>query len=262
MILNVQKLDTMKASDKYKPFAITKGWKKWMAVSCSHGDHIDPEARDAVLAFKERFKPDTTIHLGDFIDMAAARSGAMNDPNASDRAASVADDLAAGVDFLQELRPNHILYGNHEDRLFRLANSPNALAAHASTLVIQEIEKTAKNLKARLYPYDMQSHPIIGGTRFIHGFMYNVASIRDHAETFGNCVMGHIHRVGIEQARTLNGATGYAVGMLMRFNADYAKTKRQTLSWSQGFGYGYYSDTHITVNLCERKRNTPWMLPI
>jgi hypothetical protein len=261
MTLNAQKY-AMKTNDKYKPFSVTKGWKKWMAVSCSHGDHIDPEARDAVLAFKDRFKPDTTLHLGDFVDMAAARSGAMNDPNASDRAASVADDLAAGVDFLQELRPNHILYGNHEDRLFRLASSPNALAAHASTLVIQEIEKTAKNLKARLYPYEMQSHPIIGGTRFIHGFMFNVAAIRDHAETFGSCVMGHIHRVGIEQARTLNGAAGYSVGMLMRFDADYAKTKRQTLSWSQGFGYGYYSDTQITVNLCERKRNTPWMLPM
>jgi hypothetical protein len=262
MTLNAQKY-AMKTSDKYKPFSVTKGWKKWMAVSCSHGDHIDPEARAAVLSFQSRFRPDTTIHLGDFVDMAAARSGAMNDPNASDRAASVAEDLAAGVDFLQELRPNHILYGNHEDRLFRLASSPNALAAHASTLVIQEIEKTAKNLKARLYPYDMHSHPIIGGTRFIHGFMYNVASIRDHAETFGsNIVMGHIHRVGIEQARTLNGATGYAVGMLMRFDADYAKSKRQTLSWSQGFSYGYYSDTQITVNLCERKRNTPWMLPM
>ena len=126
--------------------AINKQWKKWMAVSCSHGDHIDPEARDAVLRFKEQFRPHTIVHLGDFIDAAAARSGAMNDPNASDRAASVAEDLSAGVDFLQELRPNHILYGNHEDRLFRLANSPNALAAHAATLVIQEIEKTAKSL--------------------------------------------------------------------------------------------------------------------
>ena len=108
-----------------------------MAVSCSHGDHIDPEARDAVLTFKDRFKPDNTIHLGDFVDMAAARGGAMSDANASDRAASVAEDLAAGVDFLQELRPQHILYGNHEDRLFKLANCPNALAAHAAHLVIQ-----------------------------------------------------------------------------------------------------------------------------
>ena len=85
-----------------------KGWKKWMAVGCSHGDQIDPEARKAVLMFKERWKPDTTIHLGDFLDLAAFRSGAISDPNSSDRAASISDDLSAGIDFLHELRPQHI----------------------------------------------------------------------------------------------------------------------------------------------------------
>ena len=88
---------------------ISKGWKKWMAVGCSHGDQIDPEARKAVLTFRDRWKPDTTFHLGDFLDLAAFRAGAVNDPNSSDRAASVSDDLSAGIDFLHELRPQHIL---------------------------------------------------------------------------------------------------------------------------------------------------------
>jgi hypothetical protein len=92
-----------------------KGWKKWMAVGCSHGDQIDPEARKAALKFKnDLWKPDTTIHLGDFLDLAAFRSGAISDPNSSDRAASISDDLSSGIDFLHELRPQHILYGNHE----------------------------------------------------------------------------------------------------------------------------------------------------
>lgn len=253
---------TQKHSSKFQPFNVGRQWKRWMAVSCSHGDHIDPEARDAVLAFKDRWKPDTTLHLGDFVDMAAARSGAMNDPNASDRAASVAEDLAAGVDFLSELRPQHILYGNHEDRLFKLAYSPNALAAHAATLVIQEVERLAKNLKARTYPYDIRSYCPIGGYKFLHGFMFNQSAIRDHAESHGNCVMGHLHRVGMEPARTLQSSTAYCVGTLMRLDADYAKTRRATLAWSQGFGYGYYTDTQLTVNLCERKPNNPWMLPL
>jgi len=252
-----------KKSSKFQPFNIGRQWKKWIAVSCSHGDHIDPEARDAVLAFKERWKPDTTIHLGDFIDMAALRKGAISDPNSSDRAANIADDLAAGVDFLSEYRPNHIMYGNHEDRLFYLANSPNALAAHASTLVIQEIELLAKKLKARTYRYNNRSYCHIGGTEFLHGFKHNLAAIRETAQIVGsNCIMGHIHRVGMESAQTLNPATGYCVGMLMMFNPDYAKTNAASLSWSQGFGFGYYSDTQLTVNLCERKYGNPWMLPL
>ena len=173
-----------------------KGWKKWMAVGCSHGDQIDPDARKAVLMFKERWKPDTTIHLGDFLDLAAFRSGAISDPNSSDRAASISDDLSAGIDFLHELRPQHILYGNHEARLYKLASSPNALAAHAATLTIQAIEKTAKELKAKLYPYHIRSFYELGGTKFLHGYMYNEQAIKHHAETYGQCVLAHLHRVG------------------------------------------------------------------
>lgn len=237
-------------------------WKRWMAVSCSHGDLIDPEARNAVLAFKEAFRPHTTVHLGDFIDMAAARSGAMNDPNAKDRAASVAEDLAAGVDFLMELRPQHILFGNHEARLHKLAGGPNALASHAASLVLEKIDETARKLKARTYPYDIRSYVEIGGTKFLHGYMYNVTAIRDHAEAYGRCIFGHLHRVGHERARNLDGASAYCVGMLARFDMDYAATRRQTLAWSQGFAWGYYSEKSMTVNLCERIKDTPWLLPI
>ena len=233
-----------------------------MAVSCSHGDCIDPEARDAVLQFRDAFKPDTTIHLGDFIDAAACRSGAMNDPNSKDRAASVAEDLAAGVDFLHELRPNHILYGNHEARLFKLAGGPNALASHAASMVIDEIEKSAKKLKARLYPYHIRSFMELGGTKFLHGYMFNVQAIRDHAEAYGRCVIGHLHRVGQERARTLDGVSGYCVGMLARFDMDYAATRRATLAWSQGFAFGHYTDQQMTINLCERTQENPWILPL
>ena len=243
----------------------TKKWKKWMAVGCSHGDQVDPEARKAVLTFKERWKPEpsATFHLGDFLDLAAFRTGAVNDPNAADRAASVSDDLSAGIDFLHELRPQHILFGNHEARLYKLAASPNALAAHASTLTITAIEDAAKKLKAKLYPYHIRSYAELGGAKFLHGAMYNVQAIRDHCESFGSdIVMAHLHRVGSERARTLKGSTGYCVGMLARFDMEYASTRRATLAWSQGFAYGHYTDNSITVNLCERKNCHPWLLPI
>jgi predicted phosphodiesterase len=71
-----------------------KKWKKWLAVGCSHGAEIDPEARKAVLIFKERWKPDKTLHLGDFIDLSAFRAGAVRDSNDSDHAADVAGDLS------------------------------------------------------------------------------------------------------------------------------------------------------------------------
>ena len=240
---------------------VTK-WKKWMAVGCSHGDQIDPEARKAVLEFKARWKPDTTIHLGDFLDLAAFRSGAIRDTNDSDHAANISGDLSEGIEFLHELKPNFILCGNHEARLWKLAASPNALVAHASSLTIQRIEETAQKLKAKLTPYGIRSFIELGKTKFLHGYMYNVQAIRDHAETYGQCVMAHLHRVGWERARTIAGASGYCVGMLARFDMPYADTRRATLAWSQGFAYGHYSEKSITVNLCERKKDQPWILPL
>ena len=240
-----------------------KGWKKWMAVGCSHGIEIDPEARAAVLKFKAEWKPHTTLHLGDFIDLSAFRAGAVRDSNDADHASDVAGDLMAGIEFLHELEPNFILCGNHEARLWRFRERPNALLAYAANLTISKIEETAKKLRAPLTPYGIREFVQLGDTKFIHGSMFNVTAIRDHAESYGNVVLAHLHRVGWERARNLDGASGYCVGMLANFDMAYASTRRPTLAWSQGFAYGHYKpDKTTTVNLCERKRNNPWLLPL
>ncbi len=231
-----------------------------MAVGCSHGEFIDPDAREAVIKFKSRWKPQTTLHLGDFVDLAALRAGA--GPGTKDSAKSVSKDVDAGVAFLRELRPQHILFGNHENRLMPMAASPNAIAAHAAQSVLEEINECARDLKARVYPYNVRSYAQLGDTKFLHGFVYNVNAIRDTAESYGcKTVMAHIHRCGQERARTLNGVSGYALGMLMGFDAEYASTRRQTLAWSQGFAWGEYGDTYCTVNICERPFGQPWRLP-
>ena len=243
-------------------FSIGKGWKKWFAVGCSHGDNIDPEARAAALAFKERWKPDTTIHLGDFIDLSGFRAGAVRDSNDPDHADDIITDLVAGVEFLHELEPQYILCGNHEARLYRLSKSPNAVLAYAANMTIGKIQQTAESLKAKLTPYSNRSWIELGDTKFMHGHMCNVAAIRDHAEAHGNVVIAHLHRVGWERARRSDSASGYCVGMLADFGMEYASATRSNLAWSQGFAYGYYSDKTTTVNLCERKHNHPWLLPM
>jgi len=241
---------------------ILHNWKKWMAVGCSHGEFIDNDAREAVLTFKEAWKPETTLHLGDFVDLAALRSGAVSNPNSKDRAQSISDDLKAGITFLRELAPQHILYGNHEARLFQFAGGPNALAAHAAQEVLNDLGDVAKDLNARVYDYNIRSYAQLGDTKFLHGYLYNVQAIRDHAETWGRCLIAHIHRTGEEQARNASGDTGYALGMLARFDMDYAATRRATLAWKQGFAYGHYNDKHCTVNIVSRACGQPWMLPI
>ena len=49
---------------------ITRSWKRFLAVGCSHGHHADQALLKKVLSFKARWKPHTTIHLGDVVDLA------------------------------------------------------------------------------------------------------------------------------------------------------------------------------------------------
>lgn len=238
--------------------------KRWLAVGCSHGHLADPAALRAVLEFRDRWRPETVIHLGDFLDLAALRAGARRDPDAADRARSIREDFDAGFQFLRELRPQHILFGNHEARLDALAASPNACLAYAAQAALTEIGDVARELGAQVYPYDIARGVVrLGDAAFLHGYQFNVSAIRDTAETYGRCVLAHLHRVGVERGRRSDSPSGYCVGTLMDIaRADYARARRNTWAWSQGFAFGEYASTYCAVHLVERTPGHPWNLPL
>jgi predicted phosphodiesterase len=233
--------------------AVTKRWRKWVAATCSHGADIDPKAREAFLAFLDRYKPDQRIHLGDAIDLACLRAGARRDPDDPDRAESLMDDLLAGLSFLHEMRPTMYFHGNHEQRAVTLAHSANQVVAYAAGAVMAKIHDGLAKYKTEIVPYRGMARGSVrylGGTAFLHGALFNVSAARDTAETIGaHCVFGHTHRVAMEPARVHADAIGYNIGCLARLDMEYAAGRRQTLAWRHGFAYGEYSDTACTVNL-------------
>lgn len=228
---------------------INRPWKRWMAVGCSHGSHIDPRARAAVLAFKRDFDPERRIHLGDYHDAAAFRAGAKG---TNDETANITDDLTAMKSFLWDYAPTDLINGNHDDRLWKLADHYNAVIARAAQSAIGEIRDVVESLPCRhIDHYHInRSWLQLGNFRFLHGFMYNEQAIRDHAEHFGNCVIAHLHKVGEATGRRSDHPVAYCVGTLARIDdMDYAKTRRATAAWSQGLAYGEYTEDECTVNL-------------
>jgi hypothetical protein len=165
----------------------------------------------------------------------------------------MADDLLAGLSFLRELEPTHILLGNHEHRLVSLAHSGNAVVSYAAGNVLGRISDAAKEMKAKLIPYDglrPSACVQLGNALFLHGVMYNVSAARDHAEALGmSCVFGHTHRVAQEQGRTQRPVVGYNVGCGIRLDVGYAQTRRQTLGWAHGLCWFEYSDDLTVVRL-------------
>jgi hypothetical protein len=243
---------------------IVRKWKRIVAVGCSHGAYIDDVAANAILTFVGAFKPHCVVHLGDFCDMTAFRSQARG---TADEAAPIHPDIERGLGFLEEIKANCVFCGNHEARLFKLADHYNSIVAELAGNVIREIEKTCHKLHAELIPYNiLRGHRIIGGYRYLHGYFFNELAARDHAETFGNCVFAHTHSVCEARGRRIDMPRALCVGTLARIpNLDYALQRRKTLSWSQGFVWGEYCDNESMLWLHDNGQNLDsrtWRLPI
>ena len=230
---------------------ITRKWKRFAAVSCSHGHHIDPVARASVLKFMGDFCKGPgarRIHLGDFVDVEALMG------NGAGQGEALAPDIAGGVRFLEDGEFNVVINGNHEDRIWKLTQSKNEVVAELSQYLKRDIEQTVQDLKAEHVPYTGVFQKYMLGTGlFTHGTIYNESACRDMAEMYVEAdavFFGHTHSPGIALARNSRRTIGINVGTMesLRLN-NFAKTRRKTLSWGQAIAYGEYCDTGIQPSL-------------
>lgn len=232
-------------------------WKRGLAVSCSHGQYADPASLNEVIRFKKAWNPHVTLHLGDALDFTAFRAGAKG---TKDEAAKIELDFAAGTRFLERLEPTHFFMGNHEDRITKLLDHPNAITSYAASKVMGEISDLCRKMHARVVPYDNEEGWVkFGDTRFGHGFMFNEMGIRDHAEAYGKCVIGHLHTPGMAHGRTLDPSVCYCVGWLGRNQmASYAKTNKSRHKWNNGYVWFEYNDQATVIRLEEKHPTAGW----
>jgi len=240
-----------------------------MAIGCSHGKHICPKARESVLKFKASFKPSLSVHLGDFCDTAAFRTGARGID--ADSAEPVTPDIDGGMQFLREYRPSIVLCGNHEARLWTLRNSPNAVIAYAAHRAVEAIEEGTRKLGARLIPYDgIYQEYRFGDILATHGTFYNEMAARDMAEAYSSKVIfAHTHRAMQSPGRTMKATRGYCVGTLTRKREmSYASCRRATMAWGMGIVAGEYREgakPESAIWLFEgpsENNDVEWRLPV
>jgi len=250
---------------------IVHKWQKIMAVSCSHAKYVDKDAWDAVLKFKKKFKPQTILHLGDFVDLTSLMSGAKGVSEAE----PLIPDIDTGLVHLKQLlagcKNPYVLCGNHEVRAFNERSNPNATKAYAAHKIVEAIEQTCQKLKARLIPYNGNEQLVdIADIAFTHGSMFNEMASRDMAESYctpdrRKIVFGHTHKVSTMSARHRNGGTGYNIGTLTtRGSMAYANTRRATMAWSQAFLWGEYCEqlNQSSIQITQRTPNEQWHLPL
>lgn len=243
--------------------SITRRWRRFLAVGCSHGHYADKALLKELLAFKQRWAPQQVIHLGDAVDLACFRTGALS---AKDEATDPTADIESGLGFLSELEPTLYFFGNHEDRLTKLMQHPRAIVACLAHRIHSQI---VSRVGCEIVPYNFQTGwRQIGDALFGHGYMHNESSVRDHAEAVcggdaNKAVIAHLHRVSQAEGRNRNHPTGYCVGWLGDTQkAEYAVNRRATTSWSRGFAWGEFCDNETVIWLAKETRTGKFRLPL
>lgn len=241
---------------------VTHRWQKALVVGCSHGLNIDSEARAAVLRFRRAFKPDYVAHLGDWIDTAAFRRGAVG---TQDQSADCKADREAGKQFLRELEPTTVFCGNHEHRLWSCTGHWDARIKDHTTTIVEGLEDFVREeLHAQLITYDcaILAWRALGDYKLGHGYLYNETAARDMAEAHGNIVFAHTHSPQSMHGRRDDNPIGLNVGTLTRMqNMDFAHTRRKTLSWGGGFVWGFFHQRKAQLWLHDNGQKNEWVLP-
>lgn len=245
---------------------VSRGRKRVMAIGCSHGSRANKKALEAVLRFREKFKPHEVIHLGDAYDLAALRAGSLGNPNQADAADDYLDDIGQGAKFLNELRPTVFTIGNHDERAKQYLRHHNAVIRGFAEAVW---ERMLQPIKKHCHTF-IEHHSVLpdawytlGGFKWGHGVLYGENFLRDSAETWGNCVVAHAHRAGIAYGRRGDNPVAFSPGTLADLPAmEYAHRRRSTLAWSHGIVFGEYNDTSAHLYLHQWPQNeTKWHLP-
>lgn len=247
-------------SKRSKSPAVVRSWKRGLIVGCSHGIYADPVAIAAVIRFRDNFRPQFVCHLGDFADLSAFMGSNVRNGDGDE----ISPDVDGGIEFLEKLKPNVVLMGNHEDRLNRLAASKHTIISELALRLRSQMYLSISNLGAQIVSYTghYQRYPL-GNYHLTHGTVFNESATRDEAEMHGNVIHAHTHRAAMAKGRRIDNPTGLCVGTLTKRGAmEYAKTKRSELSWSQGFVYGEFADDVCQWYLHEQPAGlTEWRLP-
>lgn len=234
-------------------------WKRFVAGFDIHGAEQDVSVNKAFFQFVENWKPHYRICGGDVFDFRQLRKKA----DAYEKRDSMAKDVAMGQQWLQDFRPTHFLRGNHDERLWDLAEQSEGIVADYAKLGVQRLEKLVASLRTQMFPYNKRTGVLkLGSLKFIHGYLTGITAARRTAMIYGSVVMGHGHSI---QSATIEGTeprAGFMAGCLCKTELGYNRAQAGTLSWESGFCFGVINERTGSYQYWQaRKIDDCWIVP-
>ena len=210
-------------------------YKRFVYVSDTHGDCIDPKAERAFFKFLAEYNPQIRIHGGDLWDMRPLRRGACEE----EKREKLRNDFDCGIEFLSRYRPTNMLLGNHDIRLWNLARDGFGLQQEYAQNLVGEAEGVFAKLKCPVLPYDKRLGVLqIGKLKAIHGYATGPYAARRQAQAYGNVLAGHTHDIASCSIEDVTAHTCHICGCLALLDMPYNSTQIGALRHRQGWGMG------------------------
>lgn len=212
--------------------------QRFIFASDLHGDQQDKAAVKALHTATESFKPHLRIFGGDLIDARPLRKGA----GPEERSESMLVDWRKGLEFISTWKPTHLLMGNHDQRLWDLAEADKGIETDYAWKGIQELEARLEKEKCEWLPYHKRSVFKFGHMKCLHGYYHGMYAARQHAATYGGCLFGHTHTIDEFSVPGLERRVARGAGCLCSLDMKYNSRMPSSLRHAHGFVLGVVNE--------------------
>jgi hypothetical protein len=152
-------------------------------------------------------------------------------------------DYAAGKEFLSIYKPEVLILGNHDQRLWDLSEQGNGILSDFAMNCVNEIGELGRKVGFRILPYDRRAGVYrIGSLKMIHGFLCGITAARRTALAYGSIVMGHGHAIDHATIEGLEPRMGRMCGCLCDLNPAYARANISSLRHAHGWLAGVVNE--------------------
>jgi len=233
--------------------------KRFIFATDLHGDQQDKAAVKALLKATESFKPHLRIFGGDLFDLRPLRRGCSQE----ERSESMMTDWRKGLEFISLWKPTHLLLGNHDQRLYDLAeNDSKGIEQDYAFKGVQELEDRLDKHKTEWLPYHKRSVFQFGHMKCLHGYYHGMSAARSHALTYGACLFGHTHTIDEYAIPGLERRVARGAGCLCKTDMHYNSRTPSSMRHANGFILGTYNEkTGDYWTFQAEEINNTWVIP-
>lgn len=210
-------------------------WQKFVAAFDVHGDKQDNQTCAQFFNFLQDWKPHKRIFGGDLWDFRALRGKASDE----EKRESMRKDFDAGMRFLAQFKPHYFIRGNHDERLWELAEKDDGVRSDYAINGICEITKAIESMRCTMLPYHKRDGVLrIGHLKILHGFACGIYAARQTALIYGSSLFGHVHDITEHSIPGLERRVARCCGCLCDLDMEYAARSPNTLRQAHGWAYG------------------------